>query len=86
MNDVIKKIELDLGGKKVVLTLKQAQNLKDALDELFGAGVVYIPYERRWDYWQWRPNYWMDGTTVGPFTTTNDIQYCSTTSTLSLTG
>lgn len=52
MNKAIKKIELDLGGKIISLTPKQAQNLKDALDELFGKEIVkiiekekeYIPY------------------------------------------
>lgn len=40
MNKAIKKIELDLGGKTVILTPKQAQNLKDALDDLFGKKVI----------------------------------------------
>lgn len=58
MNSIIKKIELDLGGKRVSLTLEQAKKLKSALDELFGAKVEkkYISYPiepyrpRRWDW------------------------------------
>lgn len=50
MNKAIKKIELDLGGKKITLTPKQAQNLKDALNELFQKEIIrevvkYIPCE-----------------------------------------
>lgn len=96
MKNPITKIELDLGGKKIILTPKQAQNLKDALNELFAEKVIrimdkeYIPYPSpckplRPYYWEWpryQPNYWM--------TTTNgvdgkEVVYCSNTSTLKLT-
>jgi len=40
---LIKSVELDLGGKVVKLTMKQAQALKDALDELFGTEVITVP-------------------------------------------
>lgn len=53
---VIKSVELDLGGRIVKLTPKQARNLKEALDELFGKEIVrekeYVPY------YPLRPNYW----------------------------
>ena len=42
MDKAIKKIVLDLGGKEVTLTPKQAQNLKNALDELFGKEIVKV--------------------------------------------
>ena len=66
MNKMIKKIELDLGGKKVELTPTQAKNLKEALDELFGKEVIrevvrdpmpYIPYYP-YPRWEWQPNLW----------------------------
>ena len=40
---LITSVELDLGGKVVKLTMKQAQALKDALDELFGTEVITVP-------------------------------------------
>jgi hypothetical protein len=49
---VIKKIELDLGGKVVSLTLEQAENLKSALDKLFGEKVVERHYHD--NYYDWR--------------------------------
>jgi hypothetical protein len=67
MNKMIKKIELDLGGKKVSLTPEQAKNLKAALDELFGKQVVREVHEHHHhDYtypityprpycWEWQP-------------------------------
>jgi hypothetical protein len=56
---LISKIELDLGGKKVTLTPKQAQNLKKALDELFGKQVVREEHHHHdWLPWLWTyPNY-----------------------------
>ena len=46
MNRMIKKIELDLGGKTITLTPEQAKNLKDALDSLFGKQIVKVIEER----------------------------------------
>ena len=77
MNKMIKKIELDLGGKKVELTPTQAKNLKEALDELFGKEVIrevvrdpmpYIPYypQPYYHYWEWYPQgYRVGGMTWG---------------------
>ena len=43
MNDIIKKIVLDLGnGKEIELTLAQGKKLKEILDELFGEKVVTV--------------------------------------------
>ena len=54
MDKAIKKIVLDLGGKEVTLTPKQAKNLKTALDELFGVRVVKeIHHHDGWPYWYW---------------------------------
>ena len=66
MDKAIKKIVLDLGGKEITLTPKQAQNLKNALDDLFGKKVIkevireYIPNPYpvviREPYYPWRYN------------------------------
>jgi hypothetical protein len=97
MNKMIKKIELDLGGKKVALTPEQAKNLKDALDELFEKEVIkekeYVPYYPPYRYpffWEWQP-YWVTftsesnrgGTSVGNYTL-NGSSFDSNTSTLCL--
>lgn len=66
-NDIIKKIELDLGGKRVFLTPEQAKRLKSALDELFGTKTEkeYIPYPIepyrpwRWDWDRWKEPYYL---------------------------
>ncbi len=61
-NDIIKKIELDLGGKIVRLTPEQAKKLKAALNELFGEKKTeYIPFEPyrpwRWEWERWGTTY-----------------------------
>lgn len=69
--NMIKKIELDLDGKRVSLTLEQAKKLKDTLNELFGEKIVkekeYIPYPQPYPqpypvepYRPWRPWRWDD--------------------------
>lgn len=79
MNKAIKKIELDLGGKVVSLTPKQAQNLKDALDDLFGKEIIKViekeyirdlypipypvPYQPLQPFWEWRREPYYYGTT-----------------------
>ena len=73
MNKMIKKIELDLGGKKVSLTPEQAKNLKAALDELFGKEVIreiHEIHEHHDDYpWSlpvppYQPIWWSTTTTI----------------------
>lgn len=63
-NDIIKKIELDLGGKIVRLTPEQAKKLKSALNELFGEKEKeYIPYPQPYPVepvrpWRWEREWW----------------------------
>lgn len=57
----IKKLVLDLGGKEVTLTLKEAKALKDALDELFVSERI-VERHNRWVYpyvdpWPYRRPY-----------------------------
>ena len=65
--NMIRKIELDLDGKRVSLTLEQAKKLKDVLNELFGEKIIkvkekeYIPYPQPYPiepYRPWRPWRW----------------------------
>ena len=59
MDNIIKKIVLDLCKKQVELTPEQCKKLKDALDEMFGKKVVKeehhhhhdYPYRLYWDWW-----------------------------------
>ncbi len=76
MSDVVKKVVLDLGGKEISLTLKQAKNLQSALDELFGERVriektvehihdylpqpYYSPQPAPW-HWRHRDTIWCSG-------------------------
>lgn len=53
----VKKVVLDLGGKEVTLTLKEAKALRDALDELFETKRIIehrdhwvYPYHDPWPY------------------------------------
>jgi hypothetical protein len=85
MKNPIKKIELDLDGKKVSLTPEQAKSLKSALNELFGKDgwKEYIPYPvypARPYYWEWRYPDCYFSTTGG-----TAVTYCSDSSTLKLT-
>ena len=85
---LIKSVELDLGGKTVKLTIAQAQALKEALDELFAKEVVIekeyvpvpsiptpypVPYE---PYRPIRPWYWERDRWLDG-TRIGDIRYCS---------
>ena len=70
MNKMIKKIELDLGGKIISLTPEQAKNLKSALDDLFTKEVIreYVPYPvfnplYPTPYRDWFPPQWYYGDT-----------------------
>ena len=51
----IKKVCLEIGSKKIELTLKQAQELKDVLNETFGEEVTEYVYRDRWNYPQQYP-------------------------------
>ena len=59
MNNAIKKVELDLGGKVISLTPKQAKTLKEALDDLFGSKVIheheYIPSPKPYPVEPYKP-------------------------------
>jgi len=92
MNKAIKKIELDLGGKIVSLTPQQAQNLKDALDDLFGKEIVKViekefitipqPYPVYRDIEPWRPRWYYDKV----WCDSNTASYKYDSDTLRLTG
>ena len=66
MDNIIKKIVLDLGKKQVELTPEQARKLKDALDEMFGKEVIKEVCHH--NYWRWYPPLWYS---CGDYTTTN---------------
>lgn len=60
MANVIEELKLNLGSKKVSLTVDEAKKLKKALNDLFGKEVVrkvvkdpYWPYP----YWYWYTGY-----------------------------
>ena len=56
MKDLLKKITINLGGKDVDVTPKQAKDLYEALGELIGAQKVvkeYYPYHQ----WVWPSQY-----------------------------
>jgi len=55
MDNIIKKIVLDLGKNQVELTPEQCRKLKDALDEMFGKEIVKEIHH--WDNWQWYPTW-----------------------------
>jgi hypothetical protein len=84
----ISRIEIDLGGKTIKLTLQQAQSLKNALNDTFGEKVTqYVyPYHHHYPhpYTTWSSNAAdiSDTTTAGgPM---NVTAYASSTGTLSL--
>ena len=59
----ISKLCLEIGGKKIELTMKQAKELKDVLNDTFG-GEDTIIYRDRWHqpYQYWQPNTWYAST------------------------
>ena len=82
MNDMIKKIELNLGGKVVSLTPNQAKKLRDALNELFGETVKreYIPYPQPfiepWRPWRWdwqEPHYLTSSGTTCAYSSDDNV-------------
>jgi hypothetical protein len=54
----VRKINLDIRGKELVLSLKEAQELKDVLNDMFGVEEVTIYRDRYSPYWQpWQYQY-----------------------------
>lgn len=91
MQNVIKKIELDLKGKKITLTLEQMKMLKEALDDMFEKKVIceypYQPYQPCYPFWYYQPQYWYSSTDyIGSGVGNTVISYSSETETLRLTG
>ena len=65
----IKKVVLSIGKKEIELTVEEARQLKDSLDQVFGKEVVRETIiERRID-WQW---IWPQPTYT-PLVTTNPL-------------
>jgi len=58
----ITSLELELGKKKVSLTIGEARKLKNALDELFATKVIHEEHHHH-DY----PNYWWYKPSRNPF-------------------
>lgn len=83
MNEVIKKLVLQLGDKEVELTLDEAKKLHEALNEMFEQKVVTVERHHYGYPWRWTP-YWYSDTytvtpTITPITpTTSPIWYSST--------
>jgi hypothetical protein len=48
----VRKINLDIRGKELSLSLKEAQELKDVLNDMFGVEEVTIYRDRYSPYWQ----------------------------------
>ena len=82
----ISKLCLEIGGKKIELTMKQAKELKDVLNDTFGESEVI--FRDRWHYphtYPSNPNYWYttcsSGTAnlaaVGNASTDTAIMNCS---------
>ncbi len=51
----IEKVVIAIGKKKIDLTTEEAQQLKEALDELFGANIVTYPITVPYRPWYWEP-------------------------------
>jgi hypothetical protein len=58
----VKRINLDINGKEIMLSLKEAQELKDVLNDMFGVDEVVI-YRDRYNTPYWQPYYY--GTSGG---------------------
>lgn len=84
MNNVIKKIVLNLGEKEVSLTPGEAKKLKAALDEMFGKEVVEVVRQiHHHDHYPWR---WYPLQPYYKYTTTGGVctTYNSNNSTMTL--
>ena len=53
----ISAVEIAVGGKKIRLSVEEAQELHKSLDELFGKAISYIPTYQR-PYWEWTYPRW----------------------------
>lgn len=73
MDNIIKKIVLDLGRKQVELTPEQCKKLKAALDEMFGKEVVREVHHH--DYWPYRWYWYWDRSPICDFPGTTTIVY-----------
>ena len=81
----IEKVNIKIGKEEIPLTPKQAKELRDLLNDLFGeTRKEYVPYPypypvypyyRRWDYWTVTCG---DDTTGGTSTWDGTITYCLT--------
>jgi len=84
VDNVIKKIELAIDSKKIVLTPKQCKKLMLALDELFGEEVVHHYHDSYWR-WRWNQPYWLYGTASSGQPCDNDaVTYSASNSTMAI--
>ena len=58
-DNIIKSINLKIGKQNIDLTVEQAQELKEALNELFGQKYIQEKVIHHHDYWHWQ---WPYGT------------------------
>lgn len=74
---VIKRMVVRVGGKDIALTIEEAQQLHDALAELFAKKVVEVVKTERvaLPFWYW--NYPVIVDNVMPYNRQRDIWYCS---------
>ncbi len=68
----ISKICLEIEGKKINLTLKQAQELKDVLNDTFGEGDVVVYHDR------WNIPYWNHYTFTSPVISKGNLHFTDT--------
>lgn len=64
----VKKILLTLGEKEVALTLEQAKDLQQMLNEMFsGPERKTVEHVHHYDYWRkyWEPTYWLSTGGIG---------------------
>jgi hypothetical protein len=79
-------IELVVGGKKIRLSIEEAQELHQSLDALFGKTIQYIQTYRK-PYWEWTwtyPDWSYSGTTSTGTVTTPLFSYNSGNETVTL--
>ena len=83
MSTEVKKIVIQMGKKDVELTLDEAKELRNALDDLFPmkSGPIIVPVYPSWPYRYWEPWY----RSVSPVSPESGTLYLSTTHTDSKT-
>lgn len=86
MKNIIKKIELDIDGKRISLTPEQAKKLTKDLNELFGEKEKeYVPYPQPYPIypyrkiWEWKYEPYIYWTSTG-----THVTYCDSDSSISL--